>query len=75
MYVREIHIENVRGFDEVHLDLDRGGGKYAGWTVIAGPNGTGKSTLLRAIALAVAGPSMANKLVQSFAGWVTRRST
>jgi energy-coupling factor transporter ATP-binding protein EcfA2 len=70
MYVREIHIENIRGFDQVHLDLDRGGGKYAGWTVIAGPNGTGKSTLLRAIALAVAGPSMANKLVQSFAGWV-----
>ena len=70
MYVREIHIENVRGFDEVHLDLDRGGGKYAGWTVIAGPNGTGKSTLLKAIALSVAGPAMANKLVESFAGWV-----
>ena len=70
MSVREIHIENIRGFDEAHLDLDRGCGKYAGWTVIAGPNGTGKSTLLRAIALAVAGPSMANKVVQSFVGWI-----
>ena len=30
MYIHEIHIENIRGFDEVHLDLDRGGGKYAG---------------------------------------------
>jgi hypothetical protein len=75
MYVREIHIENVRGFDEVHLDLDRGGGKYAGWTVIAGPNGTGKSTLLKAIALSVAGPAMANKLVESFAGWVREGAT
>ena len=45
----------------------RGGGKYAGWTVIAGPNGTGKSTLLRAIALSVAGPSMAEKLQMSYA--------
>jgi len=70
MYLREIHIENIRGFDEVHLDLDRGGGKYAGWTVIAGPNGTGKSTLLRAIALSVAGPSMAAKLQMSYAGWI-----
>jgi len=70
MYIREIHIENIRGFEDVHLDLDRGGGQFAGWTVIAGRNGTGKSTLLKAAALAVAGPSMAGKLVRSFAGWV-----
>jgi hypothetical protein len=70
MYIREIHIENIRGFGEVDLDLDRGGGQYAGWTVIAGRNGTGKSTLLKAIALAVAGPWMAGKLEWSFAGWV-----
>lgn len=70
MYIREIHIENVRGFDEVHLNLDRGGGTYAGWTVIAGPNGTGKSTLLKAVALSVAGPFTASKLERSFAGWV-----
>ncbi|MFS8064843.1 MAG: AAA family ATPase [Byssovorax sp.] len=74
MYLREIHIENIRGFDEVHLDLDRGGGRYAGWTVIAGPNGTGKSTLLRAIALSVAGPWMTSKFVRSFAGWVREGS-
>jgi hypothetical protein len=70
MYIHEIHIENIRGFDGVDLDLDRGGGKYAGWTVIAGRNGTGKSTLLKAIALAVAGPWVAGKLERSFAGWV-----
>ncbi len=70
MYIREIHIENIRGFDVLHLDLDRGEGTYAGWTVIAGRNGTGKSTLLKAIALSVAGPDVARQLQESFAGWV-----
>lgn len=70
MHIREIHIENIRGFDDVHLDLDRGGGKYAGWTVLAGRNGTGKSTLLKATALAVAGERWASSLHKSFAGWV-----
>jgi predicted ATP-binding protein involved in virulence len=70
MYIHKIEIENIRGFEKVELDLDRGGGKYAGWTVLAGRNGSGKSTLLKAIALAVAGPSMAGKLERTFAGWV-----
>jgi energy-coupling factor transporter ATP-binding protein EcfA2 len=74
MHIREIHIENIRGFDDVHLDLDRGGGKYAGWTVLAGRNGTGKSTLLQAIALTVAGDRWAYSLHKSFAGWVRNGS-
>lgn len=75
MYIREIHIENVRGFDEVHLDLDRGGGTFAGWTVIAGRNGTGKSTLLRALALSIIGPMASATLHGSFRGWVKRRAS
>jgi hypothetical protein len=70
MYIREIHIENIRGFEKVDLDLDRGGGKYAGWTVIAGRNGTGKSTLLRALALSVVGPMASIALRGGFSGWV-----
>ena len=69
MYIRKIHITNIRGLDEVDLDLDRGGGQFAGWTVIAGRNGSGKSTLLKAIALAVAGPTRTFSLQSSFVGW------
>lgn len=78
MYIREIDIENVRGFGDgergVHLDLTRPDGSLAGWTVIAGRNGTGKSTLLRAIALAVAGPTFAAgiQMQEGFAGWIRR---
>lgn len=70
MHVSHIHVENIRGFDEVDLDLRRPDGSLAGWTVLAGRNGSGKSTLLRAIALAMAGMEPALKLVQSFGGWV-----
>lgn len=74
MYIRKVWIENVRGFgaDEhrVKLDLERPDGTFAGWTVVAGRNGAGKSTFLKALALAVAGPTAARSLEASFAGWI-----
>lgn len=72
MYIDHLKIENVRGFGEgqIDLSLDRGGGSYAGWTVFAGRNGSGKTTLLRALALAVVGPRGADRLQESFVGWV-----
>jgi DNA repair exonuclease SbcCD ATPase subunit len=47
----------VRGFSgprEVDLGFARPDDTYAGWTVLAGRNGTGKTTLLQAIGLAMA---------------------
>jgi energy-coupling factor transporter ATP-binding protein EcfA2 len=74
MYISRIELENIRGFRSgdlrVDLDLRRPDGRYAGWTVIAGRNGAGKSTFLKAVALAVAGPSAAMGLHQGFAGWI-----
>ena len=69
MYIRKVWIENVRGFGDDHrvkIDLERPGGKFAGWTVVAGRNGAGKSTFLKALALAVAGPTAARSLEASF---------
>ncbi|HRI72085.1 MAG TPA: AAA family ATPase [Polyangium sp.] len=70
MHIRKIVLENVRCFDRVELDLTRPDGSLAGWTVLAGRNGTGKSTLLKAIALAVAGPRVAGILQRSFLSWI-----
>ncbi|WP_344047171.1 ATP-binding protein [Streptomyces thermoalcalitolerans] len=53
------------------LDLARPDGSYAGWTVLAGRNGSGKTSLLRAIALACAGPDNAHRLLPSFESWVS----
>lgn len=78
MHIREIHIENIRCFGEgeqgVHLDLTRPDGSLAGWTVIAGRNASAKSTLLKAIAMAVAGPEFARsvQMKERFAGWLRK---
>lgn len=56
---------------EVDLNLTRPDGSHAGWTVIAGRNGSGKTSLLRAIALAVSRPAVARSLVPDFEDWIT----
>jgi hypothetical protein len=74
VYVKEVRLQNVRGFSgtrDVSLDLTRPDGSLAGWTVLAGRNGAGKTSLLRAIALAIGGPAVARNLIPDFAGWVS----
>ena len=54
------------------LSLARPDGSYAGWTVIAGRNGSGKSTFLRALALSVAGMIPSRLLLEQSSAWVGR---
>lgn len=79
MYLTRIVIENIRGFGEadqkVDIPFERPSGDYAGWTVVAGRNGAGKSSLLKSIALSIAGPSAARALQESFAGWIRSGAT
>lgn len=79
MYLTKVVIENIRGFGEgdqkVDISFERPSGDYAGWTVIAGRNGAGKSSLLKSIALSIAGPSAARALQESFAGWIRSGAT
>lgn len=44
---------------------------FPGWTVITGENGSGKSTILKSIALALMGPDKARFLQSSYEGWVS----
>jgi energy-coupling factor transporter ATP-binding protein EcfA2 len=56
VYISKISLKNIRGFESLEFDLDRGGGHYAGWTVFTGGNGSGKSTLLKAVAFCLVPP-------------------
>lgn len=75
MYVKSIHLENVKGFKDLPLDFERPDHTFHGWTVLVGGNATGKSTLLKALALGMLGPDAGRQLIVSPAGWISLHET
>lgn len=75
MYLKTIQLTNIRGFADLKFDLTRPDGSYAGWTVFTGDNGSGKSSLLKAIAVALTGKETARALQPSFQRWVKEGAT
>ena len=72
LYVSSVRLENVRCFDDIELTLSDPG-NTGNWTVIVGDNATGKSTLLRAIAMGLCDESSAAGLMkESDEGYVRR---
>lgn len=69
MYVKSITLEDVKGFKKLEFDFQRPGGGFAGWTVFLGGNASGKSTLLKSIALTITGPDASRQLLGSPSGW------
>jgi hypothetical protein len=67
MYVRRLTIENVRTIRQFSLRFAES--EAPGWHVILGANGAGKSSVIRALALALAGPKEAVALRQNWATW------
>ncbi len=75
-YLRRVELSNIRGFHR--LDLDFGGQAEPPrmHTVVVGRNGTCKTTLLRAIALALATEQDVGALLSAPNGrWITEGST
>ena len=62
MYITSIHLKNIRGFDDLDLAMTGDDGKPRMRTLIIGENGTGKTTLLRSIALPLASRADVNAL-------------
>ena len=44
-----VALKNIHGFADLQFDLARPNGAYTGWTVFTGNNGSGKSSLPKAI--------------------------
>ncbi|MGA2834323.1 MAG: AAA family ATPase [Terracidiphilus sp.] len=65
MYVDSLTIENIRCFENQTINF-----RGARWVTLLGPNGCGKSTVLQSLALLLAGPEGAQKLLQRPVGWL-----
>lgn len=70
MYIKRVVLEGVRGFKNLDFSFDRSDQTLSGWNVVTGDNGSGKTALLKAIALAVVGPEVARSLQPSLTGWI-----
>lgn len=74
MYIHRVILEDVKGFKNIDLRFDRkdagSNTLYAGWNVLTGDNASGKTTVLKAIAMAIVGPDISRALQPSFSGWI-----
>lgn len=69
MWVEEISLTNIKCFEQQTLRLGSKTAAYP-WVTLLGENGTGKSTVLQAIGLMLAGPEGAPQLLKKPAGWL-----
>lgn len=73
MHIKQINIENIRSIKNLHWGI--ADSKQAGWHVIIGDNGSGKSTFLRCLALALVGPVEAVALRQNWNDWLRQNQS
>ena len=59
--VTRVTIKNFKGLEHISLDLASEAGSGS-WTMLIGENGVGKTSVLQALALALAGPEFADRV-------------
>jgi hypothetical protein len=76
MYVRRMTIEGIKAFERIDLDFARSdraeAQRYAGLNFFVGGNSSGKSTLLKCIAMALSGPTVSIQHLVTTEGWLRR---
>lgn len=69
MHVQRLSVRNIRSIDR--LDLRLAPEELAGWHVILGDNGAGKTALVRALAVALIGEANAHASRQDWSHWLS----
>lgn len=70
MYIRSLEIKNIRSIE--HFEMTFPEGKEAGWHVLIGDNGSGKSTIVKSMALALLKPADVYAAHQGWYEWLRR---
>ncbi|MFT4927266.1 MAG: DNA repair exonuclease SbcCD ATPase subunit, partial [Phenylobacterium sp.] len=71
MYIHKIELEHIKSFNHFIWQLEKDEDP-AGWHVLLGDNGAGKSSFIRAAALALIGIPEAHKTRTPFSEWVAK---
>ena len=75
MYIKRVVIEDLRGFSSLDFDFDPPTSESAGFSVITGDNASGKTSFLKAVAIALVGPVTARVLQDDFSNWIRKGAT
>ena len=72
MYINKVKINNIRSVNEFEMNFTDD--KQAGWHVLIGDNGSGKSTIIKSIALALLGEENGTVLLgyEDFSNWLNK---
>lgn len=70
MFLKHIRLQNFKCLADIELSFEKADGSYRPWTLILGENGTGKSNVLKAIALVTAGSNALGELLGSTDAWI-----
>lgn len=65
MYIKRVVLKDLKGFENLDFSFTA-----PGWNVLTGENGSGKTSVLKALALALIGPDVARALQPSLRGWI-----
>lgn len=68
MYIKKAQIKNIRSITDFEIEFQN----PAGWHVLIGDNGAGKSTIIRSIALVLVGHEQAQGLLANWNDWLRR---
>lgn len=72
MYIRHLEIKNIRSIE--HFEMTFPEGKEAGWHVLIGDNGSGKSTIVRSAALAMLNLTDLHASREDWDNWLSFKS-
>ncbi|HEY0460259.1 MAG TPA: AAA family ATPase [Pyrinomonadaceae bacterium] len=68
MYIQKAEIENIRSIEKFEIEFKN----PAGWHVLIGDNGAGKSTIIRSMALVLVGDIQTEALRQNWNEWLNK---
>ncbi|MBT9395048.1 AAA family ATPase [Hymenobacter sp. NST-14] len=70
MFLRKLTLQNFKCLAKLELDFEVTATRNRQWTLLLGENGTGKSNLLKAIALITCGSNALGEIVGNLDSWI-----